>query len=176
MGIASVTTYQAYLLIDRFGYTTDNVAGGVLIATLITTAGLVGGSSIGGWLSDRSGRRKPFVLGAGVIIAAALALIAISHTFALFLIAVLIFGVGEGTYLAVDLALATDVLPNPDDAAKDMGVLNIANALPQSLVPILAAPILAIGAGGENYGLLFLCGAVVAIVGSTLVRLIRGAR
>ncbi|MFF5078283.1 MFS transporter [Actinoplanes sp. NPDC000266] len=177
MGIASVTTYQSYLLIDRFGYTTDNVATAVLIATLLTTAGMVAGSTIGGWLSDRTGNRKPFVLVAGVVIAVSLLGIAVSQSFALFLVSVLVFGVGEGLYLAVDLALATEVLPNPDDAAKDMGVLNIANALPQSLVPILAAPILAIGSSdSENYGLLFLLGAIVAIVGSLLVRLVRGAR
>ena len=82
----------------------------------------------------------------------------------------------KGVYLAVDLALATDVLQNPDDAAKDMGVLNYANALPQSLVPILAAPILAVGSGGANYSLLFLLGAVVAVAGSLLVQMVRGAR
>ncbi|MEU4237354.1 MFS transporter [Actinoplanes sp. NPDC026619] len=176
-GLSCLTTYQAYLLIDRFGYTTDNVATGVLISTLVTTGGLVVGSSIGGWFSDRSGARRPYVLGAGLVVAVALALTAFAQSFGLFLVAALIFGLGEGVYLAVDLALATEVLPNPDDAAKDMGVLNIANALPQSLVPILAAPILAIGAGtASNYKLLFLLGAVVAVVGSTLVRMVRGAR
>ncbi|GAA4976694.1 MFS transporter [Actinoplanes utahensis] len=176
MGLASVTTYQAYLLIDRFGYTTDNVANGILVATLISTVGLVVGSSAGGLLSDRTGRRKPFVLGSGIVVAVALAVIAYAGTFPVFLAAVLLFGLGQGVYLAVDLALATDVLPDPDDAAKDMGVLNIANALPQSLVPILAAPILAIGGGDANYSALFLAGAVVAVAGSLLVRMVRGAR
>ncbi|BEL09087.1 MFS transporter [Actinoplanes sichuanensis] len=177
MGLASVTTYQAYLLIDRFGYTTDNVATGILLSTLVSTGGLVVGSAVGGTLSDRLGRRKPFVLGAGLVVTAALVVIAFAGSFAVFLAASLIFGLGQGVYLAVDLALATDVLPDPDDAAKDMGVLNIANALPQSLVPILAAPILAVGSGdGANYSLLFLCGAAVAITGSLLVRMVRGAR
>lgn len=172
MGLACVTTYQAYLLIDRFGYTTENVAGGILVATLVSTVGLVVGSTLGGVLSDRTGRRKPFVLGAGVVVTAALVLIAVAGSFAVFLAAGLLFGFGQGVYLAVDLALATDVLPDPDDAAKDMGVLNIANALPQSLVPILAAPILAAG----GYGALFLAGAAVALIGSLLVRMVRGAR
>jgi MFS family permease len=176
MGLACVTTYQAYLLIDRFGYTTDNVANGILLSTLVSTGGLVVGSAAGGTLSDRIGRRKPFVLGAGIVVTAALVVIAFAGSFGVFLAASLLFGLGQGAYLAVDLALATDVLPDPDDAAKDMGVLNIANALPQSLVPILAAPILAVGSGGANYGLLFLCGAAVAIAGSLLVRMVRGAR
>jgi MFS family permease len=176
MGLACVTTYQAYLLIDRFGYTTDTVANGILLSTLVSTGGLVVGSFAGGTLSDRTGRRKPFVLGSGIVVTAALIVIAFAGSFGVFLAASLLFGLGQGVYLAVDLALATDVLPDPDDAAKDMGVLNIANALPQSLVPILAAPILAVGGGGANYSLLFLCGAAVAIAGSLLVRMVRGAR
>jgi MFS family permease len=175
MGLACVTTYQTYLLLDRFGYTTDNVAGAVLIVTVLSTVGLVVGSTFGGWLSDRSGHRKPYVLVAGLILAVSLALIAVIHSFPLFLAAIALYGLGQGIYLAVDLALATDVLPDKNDAAKDMGVLNIANALPQSLVPIMAAPILAIG-GGENYSALFLSGAAVALVGSLLVRMVRGAK
>ena len=39
-------------------------------------------------------------------------------------------GLGFGVYMAVDLALVADVLPDTDDTAKDLGVLNIAGALP----------------------------------------------
>jgi MFS family permease len=177
MGIASLTSYEAYLLIDRFGYTTGNVAGGVLTATAVTTVFLIIGSVGGGWLSDRMRARKPFVLGAGVIIAIALTIVGTTTNFGVFLAAVGLFGLGEGGYLAVDLALATSVLPDPDDAAKDMGVVNIANALPQTLVPILAAPILAIGsASSNNYPALFLSGAAVALIGSLLVRMVRSAK
>ena len=43
-----------------------------------------------------------------------------------------IAGLGLGGYLGVDLALATDALPNKEkDAAKDLGLFNIASALPQ---------------------------------------------
>jgi hypothetical protein len=38
-------------------------------------------------------------------------------------------------YLAVDLALVTDVLPDADKAAKDFGVCNMANALPYAFAP-----------------------------------------
>nr|WP_055501996.1 hypothetical protein [Nonomuraea pusilla] len=39
--------------------------------------------------------------------------------------------VAFGVYMAVDTALATLVPPNPENAARDLGVLNIANAGPQ---------------------------------------------
>ena len=57
-----------------------------------------------------------------------------------------IIGLGAGAFFSVDIALATQVLPNKDDTAKDLGVLNIANALPQSLAPAMAPAILAVGA------------------------------
>ena len=53
-------------------------------------------------------------------------------------------GLAYGIYVGVDLALVVDVLPNPDDAGKDLGVFNMANALPQSAAPGLGAALLAV--------------------------------
>ena len=47
-------------------------------------------------------------------------------------------GCAYGIYTAVDFALITQVLPAADDRAKDLGVINIANALPQVFAPALA--------------------------------------
>lgn len=46
-----------------------------------------------------------------------------------------LLGLSYGIYAAVDLALVVDVLPNPDDSGKDLGVFNIAQALPQTAAP-----------------------------------------
>ena len=51
-------------------------------------------------------------------------------------------GIGYGIYTSVDFALITQVLPGAEDRAKDLGVINIANALPQVFAPGLAAVIL----------------------------------
>src|SRR4051812_26192872 len=47
-----------------------------------------------------------------------------------YLAGMVISGLGFGMYMAVDLALVVDVLPDPTQAAKDLGALNIAGALP----------------------------------------------
>ncbi|MCX5351935.1 hypothetical protein OG901_29920 [Streptomyces mirabilis] len=73
------------------------------------------------------------------------------------------------------MALAAAVLPDPDESAKDMGVLNIGNDLPQSLVPI-AAPRSWRSAGGGNYGALFLFGSIAAVLGALAVQFIRSVR
>ena len=59
-------------------------------------------------------------------------------------------GLGFGVYVAVDLALAVDVLPEPGTAAKDLGVINIAGALPFSVAPAIAPVVLASAAAATG--------------------------
>ncbi len=84
-----------------------------------------------------------------------LAVIAFAESFSVFLVGMAVTGMGEGAYLAVDLALVTDVLPNPDEAAKEMAVFNVASALPSAVASavaplFLAIPVLSKGTG-DNY-------------------------
>ena len=79
--------------------------------------------------------------------------LAVASNFNGFLVGMAISGLGFGMYMAVDLALVADVLPNKDNAAKDLGVLNIAGALPFTVAPAIAPAILAIGGG--SYGVLY---------------------
>lgn len=82
-----------------------------------------------------------------------------------------LLGVGFGVFTAVDFALLTDVLPDAAHRGKDLGVLNVANALPQVIAPVLAAPLVA-HLGG--YRTLYLTAAATGLLGAVLVRRIRG--
>ncbi|MFJ3901098.1 MFS transporter [Streptomyces sp. NPDC090025] len=175
VGISCVTSYQVYFLMDRLGFSQEEVSGKLFTGTVAMVVAVVCGSLLGGVLSDGSGRRKPYVLASSLVIGVGLALIATAHSFGMFVLALVVFGFGEGLYLSVDVALAAAVLPNPEESAKDMGVLNIGNALPQSLVPIMAPAILAIGGGG-NYGALFLFGGVACALGAIAVQFIRSVK
>ena len=55
-----------------------------------------------------------------------------------------------------------DVLPAKDKVAKDLGVFNIAGALPYTIAPAVAPAILAIGHG--SYGVLYAVAGVCAIL------------
>ncbi|GMA23080.1 hypothetical protein GCM10025864_08390 [Luteimicrobium album] len=107
-----------------------------------------------------------------------LAVLAFAPNIGTLVLAEAIIGFGAGSFLSVDLALATQVLPNPDDTAKDLGVLNIANALPQSIAPAIAPAILAVGnaIGLGGYTFWYLVGAVVALAGAVLVYRIKGVK
>jgi MFS family permease len=83
-------------------------------------------------------------------------------------------GLGFGMYMAVDLALVADVLPDRASTAKDLGVLNIAGALPFSVAPAIAPAILAIGGG--SYGVLYAVAGVCAIIGAFAILPVKAVR
>lgn len=171
----TLLTYQSFLLINRFGFTNTTVAPAVATASVVLVAGILIGSAGGGYLSDKTGRRKIFIALATVIAAIGFPVIAFSTDLAAFHIGVAVVGLGIGVHMAVDLALVTDVLPNSEDAGKDLGVFNIANALPQSVAPAFAAALFTLS-GSENYTALYLWAAGFALAGAIAVRFVRGSR
>lgn len=175
-GTALLTTYKTYFLIDRMDYTATEAAGIVAWAMVLNTIGVMSGSLICGWWSDRVGRRRIFVGGAAVIFGIGMIVLALSYSLWGFAIGVTIAGLGSGTYAGVDYALMAKILPNGDsEAAKGMGVFNMANSIPQTTGPMMAPFLLGIG-GGENYTTLYLGAAVFAATGAVVIRFIRTAR
>jgi MFS family permease len=146
----------------------------IFLGTLVQAAVVVAASLIGGKVSDRTGRRKIFVLTASIVYGAALFVIAIASSFSGFLVGMAISGLGFGVYAAVDLALVVDVLHDKRNAAKDLGVFNIAGALPFSLAPAIAPAILAIGSG--SYGVLYMVAGLCAIIGAFAILPVKRVR
>ena len=99
---------------------------------------------------------------------------ATSSNFNGFLVGMAISGLGFGVFAAVDLALVADVLPHPGSNGKDLGVFNIAAALPFSLEPALAPAILAIGGG--SYAVLYAVAGVCAILGAGAILRVKRVR
>jgi len=173
LGFAVYTTYQVYFIADRLGVSGPNVVLTQLYALIVFSIVLTGSALVSGRLSDRTGRRKPFVFASAAIVGVGLSLLAFTDSLPMFFVAAAVMGVGIGAFFAVDLALLTDVLPDKENkAAKDMGIFNIANSLPQSVAPAIAPLFLAIGGSG-NYTALFLAGGVFAVIGAILIAPIR---
>jgi MFS family permease len=175
MGLSFLLTYQVPYLLEHLDIAEDKIGDLVFRATLVQSAVLIVVSFIAGPISDRIRRRKAFVLLAAVIYAAALAIIAVAPNYTMFLVGMAISGIGQGIYIAVDLALVTDVLPSPETAARDLGVFNIASAGPQSLAPSIAPLFLAI-AGPANFVSLFGAAAIFAALGALAIIPIRKVR
>ncbi|MGW8376860.1 MFS transporter [Streptomyces sp. ODS28] len=175
LGYAVLMAYQVYFLTDHLKVPQNEVTHLVFLVTLTMTVASILSAVAGGKLSDLAGRRKPFVFVSASVMAVGLVGIGMAGSFPEFWAMATLVGLGQGLFLSVDLALVSDVLPNPDDNAKDMGVFNIANTLPQSLAPLFAPLILAIGGGG-NYPLLFLVGACFGLMGAIVIYRVRGTR
>lgn len=158
-------TYNAFFLMDRFGVGPDEVGGVVLTLSLISVGLLAVTSVVAGPISDRMRRQKPFVVAAGVLGAGALVLQGTAQTIEIVYLAVAILGVGTGLFFSIDSALCVRMLPSAENAGKDFAIINMANTLPQSFVPLIAPFLLGIG----GFGLLYASLAVLAIVGALFV-------
>ncbi|MBO1336943.1 MFS transporter [Streptomyces sp. VRA16 Mangrove soil] len=168
LGNALVLLYLFYYLRDRLDYADPD--SGVLILTAVNGVTLLATVVVGGVWSDRVGRRKPFVLWSGVLMAVATGMLAGWQTWPGAIVAAAVLGVGFGVFTSVDFALMTDVLPKALDRGKDLGIINIANSLPQVAAPALAAPLVN-QLGG--YRVLYLVAAAVGLTGSLLVTRIK---
>jgi MFS family permease len=105
-------------------------AGVTIVALLLTIAA--------GRLSDLIMRRKPFLAIAALLMAAGLAIMAAAPDWA---VATLGFGAamsGMSVFLALQSALAMQLLPSPQHRGRDLGILNLTNTLPGMAAPLLA--------------------------------------
>ena len=165
---AMATLYLLFFLKDEVHYANPDQGQTILIA--IYAVGTMATAVIGGRMSDRSGRRKVYVIVSSVVMAVAGLLLAGLPTFAWCMVAAAVLGAGYGVYLAVDQALITQVLPAAADRGRDLGVINVANSLPQVLGPVIAAPIVTTLGG---YPVLYGATAAIALLSAVLVTRIK---
>lgn len=169
-GYFAVTGYQLFLLTDYFGV--ENPETVIPLLGLISLAGILISTVISGPLSDRFGRRKPFVFASAALTGLALVLPWVWPDLTAWMIMTFLAGLGFGMFQAVDTALISEVLPSAKSFAKDLGVVNIAATLPQTLAPgVAGAIVLAFGYAG-----LFPVGIALSILGACAVWPIRSTR
>lgn len=148
------------------------VATGVTIYTVASMAA----SLLAGWLSDKLGRRKVLVAVAILIFGLGTYMLLHADTVTAFYVCEVIMGLAYGAYVAVDLALVLDVLPDRENPGKDLGVFNMANALPQSLAGGVGGFLLAKVGGGTDFTALLVAALVSAVLGAVLTMFIRGVK
>ena len=124
---------------------------------------------LSGRLSDRIGRRKPFLLAAALAAALGLAGMAATRDFGIASLCFGLFQIGSAVFLALHSAFATQLLPNPQHRGRDLGLLNLTNTLPSLLGPLLAWTL----ATPQDFGAVMLALAGLAICGGLLILAIR---
>ena len=188
LGNALGLLYLLYFLKDVLGFSSDEAEDRVFLLTALYAVTLLLTAVIFGIWSDRLGRRKVFVIWSGLVSGCAVAVLGIGQSWPSAVAAAVVMGCAYGIYTAVDFALITQVLPTATDRAKDLGVINIANALPQVVAPVLAGVLLAVveASGGlvesdgdgfsVGYFAVYFLAFLASVLGSVFVTRIRGVR
>ncbi|SDB92807.1 Na+/melibiose symporter [Sanguibacter gelidistatuariae] len=180
---ATALFYLYYYLQDGVGLVRDDAASGaqgglrvsdgVLVLTAVYALSVFLTVVVAGIVSDKLGRRRVFVASSAVFVSTATLLMAFVPTFSVTVVAAIILGLGTGVFTSVDFALVTEVLPAAESNGKDIGIINLAIALPNVLSPVVAA--FMVNSFGGYTGLYLLSGAL-SILGGVLVYRIKGVR
>ena len=164
--------YLLYVLSDYIELGTEQAAATIPLLTLVGAPGGVLATVFSGPLSDHFRRRKIFIGVAAVLFAGAMVAPLASPTVAGMMIAYGIGALGYGVFQSVDSVLMSEVLPDAQTFGKDLGIVNMAITLPQTLAPAVAgAIVLAIG-----YAWLFPTAIVLSLLGALAVIPIKSVR
>lgn len=172
IGNALGTTLLLYFILYGLGRT-ETAEDDLLLLTAVYLVFFTASALGFGRVSDRFGQRKPFVYVAAYLQALAALLLAVVPDYTIAMVAAAFLGIGYGSFMAVDQALATQVLPDQHTRGKDLGIMNVALAVPQAVAPLLGALLVA-AAGG--FTALFIAAAIAATLGGLAVLPVRSVR
>ncbi|MGO2748052.1 MFS transporter [Microbacterium sp.] len=180
-GFSLAGAFTLYLVIDRMADDAVGATPVAMVATLCGGAGIVLGASVGGAWASRMRQYLPFLVCGAVGLALAASMRAFAAAPVVLWTAAAVGGLSVGIYLAVNMALAMRVLP-AGRAGTYLGILNVAETIPQMLAPMAAAALLRVGSGdpisgaGDSYFALYAVAAGVALLSlATLPALRRSA-
>ncbi|MFE0577063.1 MFS transporter [Streptomyces sp. NPDC058874] len=174
LGYFSVVGYQLYILSDHIALPEGlTPPAAMAVLTPVAMVSMAASTVLGGLLSDRWNRRKAFVGVSAALAGLVMVVPVVSPTWTGMLVFSALNGLAFGCFMAVDTALVTLVLPRAEDAARDMGVLNVANAGPQIIAPFVASAVVT-ALGG--YTPLFLVGGALSLIGALAILPIRSVR
>jgi MFS family permease len=175
MGMVSVILFLLYFLTDDLHVPVadaptlvSTAVAAYFVASIVTTL-------VFAWISDRTGRRKAIVGASAALSSVGLLFIAVAPSLPVFFAGIVTAGLGQGAYIAVDVAMMTEVLPSADEAGKNLGIVALSYQLPQLLVPVIAVPLLSFG-GTSNYRALYVTAVIMVLLGALAVLPIKKIR
>jgi len=165
VGNALPTTLFLFFLMYGLGERQSEAEDNLLLVIVVYTIFVVIASVVAGWWSDRTGRRRGLTVASAIVQAASAVVIVVSPSLTTTMIGAAVLGAGYGAFSTVGLAFATDLLPYPDDHARDLGLVNVSAALGQLVGPLVGAALVA-AVGG--FWLLLIFSAVLSVVGGIM--------
>lgn len=165
-----IVGYQLYIFTDYMRLSSGKAASSLsLMSTILMVVGMIF-AAISGPIADKMGSIKKMMVIASVGFGIGVLMPFFdAKPWTMFAYAV-IGGSCYGIYNAVDQALNVSVLPSKESAAKDLGILNLANTIGQILGPIVASIVITHFGG---YHFIFIAAFVMCVVGGVLFQMIR---
>ncbi|MEI4277355.1 MFS transporter [Klenkia terrae] len=176
IGFFGAQTFGLYILRDYIGLGDEESNSFAATMGVVLLVGVLLSASVSGWLSDRVGRRKPFIVWSSVVMSIALAVPLAVPTTTGVLVYSFLLGLGFGAYISIDLALMTEVLParlGGGSAGRDLAILGLATTVPQAMSPSIAAGLVTLTGG---YPVLFVSGIVFVMLGAVAIRRVKAVR
>lgn len=164
-----IVGYQLYIFTDYMKLDDKATAGSVSIMSVILMITGIVFCAVAGPLADKFHRLKAPVAVTTIMLGVGAFFPFIEAKPWTMLAYALVAGIGMGAYNAVDGALNVAVLPDPKTAAKDLGIINMANTLGQVFGPMIAAGVINI----LGYRAIFPAETIICVIGGLLIMMIK---
>ncbi|MBK0420104.1 MFS transporter [Leucobacter sp. CSA1] len=177
LAFSLATSFTLYFVMARLRLSPEAASPVVAAATLLGGTGIVLAAVTAGFAAGRRGRYGPYLVVSGAGLAFAGMLRATASGEPQLWLAAAVGGIAMGVYFAVDLALALRTIPD-GRAGTYLGLLNVAETLPQAVAPGIAVAMLSssgpdpLSTGADNYLALYMSAGVLALVALAAVRFI----
>lgn len=164
-----VTSFMLFLVADRVAGAPAEAAALTSVSTLAGGGALVVAALVAG---GTRGRIDPRILlaGSSALLAGAAILRAVAADALTLVLSAVAGGAAMGAFFTVNLAIALRRVP-AGAGGRYLGALNMADTLPQIIVPLVAARLLTLGGpdpvsgAADNYATLYLTAAAVSVSG-----------
>lgn len=173
IGLYFNTTFGTFFYAQRLDLPVREVAGIVATVGMIGVLAAAAGALVGGFLSDKLQRRRLFVMIAAVLFVVGAVAEATAWSLPQILLGAVLMQLAIAVFATVDQAIVYATIPERDQAGRYMAVIQFAQKIPSAIAPLIAGVVITIGAVGDvkNYTLLYLTGAVFALVGGLIILL-----
>lgn len=173
IGLYFNTTFGTFFYAQRLDLPVREVAGVVATVGMIGVLSAAAGALIGGFLSDKLQRRRLFVMIAALLFVLGAVVEATAWSLGQIIVGAVLMQMAIAVFATVDQAIVFAIIPERDQAGRYMAVIQFAQKIPSAVAPLLAGVVITLGAVGaeKNYTLLYLAGAVFALIGGLIILL-----
>jgi MFS family permease len=171
MGLYFNTTFGTFFYAQRLNLPVREVAGVVATIGMLGVVAAAAGALLGGFLSDKLRRRRLFVMIAALLFVGGALAEATAWSLPQLIIGAVLMQTAIAVFATVDQAIIFAILPNRTETGRYMAVVAFAQKIPSAIAPLIASLVITLGAVGaeKNYTLLYLTGAVLALLGGAVI-------